>query len=85
MFRFSDIIEIQGKNESIAGKIISDSTETSESINNTGTKYASVEDPQSMHRTASNEVPLISEIPNIINEENVIISPGQEKKNQLQV
>ena len=32
-----------------------------------------------MHRTATNETNLISEIPNITNEENVIIVPGQEK------
>ena len=33
-----------------------------------------------MHRTASNETTLISEIPNIINEENITIAPGQRKK-----
>ena len=33
-----------------------------------------------MHRTASNETTLVSQIPNIINDENVIISPGQRKK-----
>ena len=32
-----------------------------------------------MHRTATNETNLISEIPNIINEENVIIIPDQGK------
>ena len=32
-----------------------------------------------MHKTATNETPLISEIPNISNEENVIIAPGQGK------
>ena len=30
-----------------------------------------------MHRTASNETTLVSEIPNIINEENVTFAPGQ--------
>ena len=42
-------------------------------------KQASVDDPLIMHRTASNEATLVSEIPNIINMENVIIAPGQEK------
>ena len=31
-------------------------------------------------RTASNETALVSDIPNIINDENVIIAPGQGKK-----
>ena len=43
-------------------------------------QYASVEDPLNMHRTASNKTNLVSEIPNIINEENVIAAPGQGKK-----
>ena len=42
--------------------------------------FASVEDPLNMHRTASNETTLVSEIPNIINGEHVIIAPGQGKK-----
>ena len=33
-----------------------------------------------MHRTGSNETDLVSEIASIINDENVIIAPGQEKK-----
>ena len=33
-----------------------------------------------MHRTASNETTLVSDIPNIINDENVIIAKGQGKK-----
>ena len=33
-----------------------------------------------MHRTASNEVALVLEIPYIINGKNVIIAPGQGKK-----
>ena len=61
-------------------KIISDRAEMSESINNTETKYASAEDPLIMHRTALHETTLISEIANIINKENVIITPGQKKK-----
>ena len=52
-----------------------------ENVNNTKSKteYASVEDPLKMHGTASNETTLISEIPNITNEENVIIETGQGK------
>ena len=52
----------------------------SESLNNTKKEYASVEDLLDMHRITSNETALISQIPNIINEENVIIAPEQEKK-----
>ena len=33
-----------------------------------------------MHRTESNETALASEIPDIINDGNFIIAPGQEKK-----
>ena len=38
-----------------------------------------VELPLSRHRTGSNETALVSEISNIINDENVIIAPGQRK------
>ena len=44
------------------------------------TKFASVEDYLNMHRTASSETILVSEILNITNDENVIIAPGQVKK-----
>ena len=47
------------------------------------TEFASVEDPLNIHRTASYETTLVSEIPNIINDKNVIIAHGQGKK-QLQ-
>ena len=55
-----------------------DGKEMRENINDTEeeTEYASFEDPLNMHRIASNEATLISEIPDIINEENVIIAPG---------
>ena len=36
-----------------------------------------------MHRTASNETTLVSDIPNILNEEDVIIAPGQGEKKQV--
>ena len=44
-----------------------------ESINDTETEYASVEDLLSMHRTALNKKTLISEISNIV------IAPGEGK------
>ena len=52
-----------------------------ENINDTrtGTKFAPVEDLLSIHITASNETTLVSEIPNIIGEENVITTLGQRK------
>ena len=43
------------------------------------TEFASDEDPLKMHRTASNEITLVSEIPNIINNKNNTIAPGQRK------
>ena len=85
MFRFSDIIEIQGENKTVTEKGIFNRTEMNESINNTETGYGLVEVPLSMHRSVSNETTLISEIPNIVTEENVIIAPGQKqtkKKNK---
>ena len=77
MFRFSGILEMQGENVSVTEKIISDGKEmnesiNAESINDTGTEYASAEDPLDMHKTASFET-LVSEIPNIINGENFTI------------
>ena len=69
MINFSCIDEHQDVTESIPQKIISNETE-----------HDSVEDPLSMHRTASNETALVSEISYIINDENVIIAPGQGKK-----
>ena len=60
---------------------VSDGKEMTENINDRSeSKFASVEDPLNMYRTASNEITLVSEIPNIINDENVIITPGHEKK-----
>ena len=49
------------------------------SENDTETEYACVKDPLKMQRTGSNERTIVSEIPNIINEKNVIIVPGQGK------
>ena len=52
-------------------------------MNDTETEYASVEDLLNMHRTVSNKTTLISEIPNVNNEEDVIIALGQRKKTAL--
>ena len=49
----------------------------SEKINDTEREYASVEHSLNMHRIPSNETTLISEIPNIIIEENVLTAAGQ--------
>ena len=68
MINFSDIHKPHDVAERIHKKVISNETE-----------YASVENPLGMHRTASNDKDLVSEIPNIINDENIVIAPGQEK------
>lgn len=47
--------------------------------NFTGIKHGFVEDHLGMHRTPSNET-LISEIPNMITERNVVIAAMQEQK-----
>ena len=69
MLDFSDIDEHQDIAEYIHKKIISNETE-----------YDPVEDRLSMYKTASNEIALVSEVPYIINDENVIIAQGQDKK-----
>ena len=69
MINFSGNDKHQDVTESIRTKIISNETE-----------YGSVEDPLSMHRTGSNETALVSEIPSIVNDENVMIAPGQGEK-----
>ena len=52
-----------------------------EDVNYTRTKteFASVKDPLNKHRTASKKTILVSEIPNMIDKENVIIAPGKRK------
>ena len=79
MFRFSDIVEIQGETEGVTAINISDGKEITENVNYKKKKFPSVEDPLNMYSATSNEITLVSEIPNIINEENVVIAPGQEK------
>ena len=61
-------------------KNTSDGKEMSENMNDNKIGYASVEDPLNIHRSTSNDTTLVSEIPNIINEENVITAPRQGKK-----
>ena len=77
LFRSSENVEIQGENESVTKKIVSNGKEMSESLNDTYTVYASVEHLQNKHKSASDETTLVSEIQDIMNEENVIISAGQ--------
>ena len=36
-----------------------------------------MDDPLNLHRVAANETTLISEIPSIIDEDNITIAPGQ--------
>ena len=81
ILNFSDIDENQEEAESVTENGISDGKEMNKNNNeNTSeAEYASFKDPLNMHRTATNETTLISKIPNVINEENVIIAPGQEK------
>ena len=76
MLKFSDIVEIQGETEKGTGESICNAKEN---VNESETEYASVEDPRNIHRTASNETTLVSDIPNIVNNENIIIAPGQGK------
>ena len=68
MINFSENDEHEDVAESIHKNIISNETE-----------YGSVDDPLSNHTNGSNETTLVSEIPCIINDENVIIAPGQRK------
>ena len=59
MFKFSDIVEIQGKFEFVTEKNVSNGKEMTENINGRSeTEFASVEDPLNMHITASNETTL---------------------------
>ena len=64
---FSEVVEIQEQNKNVTEKNISDRKQTSENRNDIEIEHASVEDPLSMHRNASNETTIISDIPNLIN------------------
>ena len=68
MLKISDVVEIQGQSECVTGKDFPYRIEMTENINDRSeTEFPSVEDPLNMHKTASNETILVSEIPNIIN------------------
>ena len=72
------------RNLSVLLKNISDEKEMTKNANGRSeTEFASVEDPLNIHRTASCETTLVSEIPNIINDKNVIIASGHGKKQLL--
>ena len=72
MLTFSDFVEMLGETQK-------GTAESIENVNESEKEYASVEDPLDMHRTASNETTLISNIPNIVSNQNIIIEPGQGK------
>ena len=61
MFRFFDIVEIEGANQNATVKITLDGKEGSEIRNDTNTEYASAEDPLKMRGPALNETTLASE------------------------
>ena len=74
----SDIAEIQGQFECINKKNDSDRKEMSKNINDRSeTEFALVQDPLNMHRTASDETILISDIPNIINKKMLLLHQGR--------
>ena len=76
MSKFYDFVEMQGETEKGTAESICNAKEN---VTESETEYASVEDPLNIHRTASNETTLVSNIPNIVSNENIIIAPGQEK------
>ena len=68
------------KDECVTQNNVSNGKEMTENITERSeTEFASVKGPLKMQRTASNEANLVSEIPNIVNNENFIIASGQEK------
>ena len=82
MSRFSNAVETQEKMSEWV-KNISNGNEFSENINVIEIAYVAVRDHLNIDRAKSNEKAFVSEIPNIINEENGIVSPRQ-KENQFQ-
>ena len=78
MFKFSNILYVQGENESVTEKIISDRKITSE-IWHWNRICSNWRFPKH-DRTLLNEAFVISENPNITNEGNVTISPGKTEK-----
>ena len=67
-------VQIFWENQSATENVILDGKETSGSINDIETEYASVEDVINKRKTASNETTVVSEIPNTIDDENIIIA-----------
>ena len=80
MLWFSDSVEMQGESENDAENI-SDGKKMTENVKNTRSKtiFASVEDPLDMHRTASNEKTLVSEIPNELMRKMLSLHQGKKK------
>ena len=80
MFKFSDIVEIQGQSDCVTEKNVSHAKKMTENINDRSeTEFTSFKNPLNTHRTASNETTLVSEIANIINDKYIIIASGQRK------
>ena len=78
----SFLILLKFKDEWATQNNVSNGKEMIENTNERSeTEFASVKDPLKMQRTASNETTLVSEIPNIVNNENFIIASGKEKDN----
>ena len=78
--KLSDIAEIQGQFGCINEKNDSDRKEMSENINDRSeTEFPLVQDPLNMHRTASDETILISDIPNIINKKMLLLHQGRSR------
>ena len=80
MSRFSDIGEPQEEKQSVTEKNFQMKKKWVKIWYNAEIDYTSVENPLNIHRSAWNETILVSKILNIINEENVIIPPGQGQK-----
>ena len=78
---FPILLKFKEKLRVLLKKNISYGKEMSKDTNGTRSEieFTLVEDPINMHRTALNETSLVSEIPNTIDKENVIIVPGQGK------
>ena len=73
-----EIVDIKGETDSVAEKIILGVTELSKNV-----KWhwnSSVEDALNIHITAPDKITFLSEITNIINEENVTVVSRQGKK-----
>ena len=80
MFKFSDIVEIQGQSDCVTEKNVSYAKKMTENINDRSeTEFTSFKNSLNTHRTTSNETTLVSEIADIINDKYIIIASGQRK------